>query len=93
MIDHIALAKEFVRQLTTELTPEELARVRVDNAAETLPNVCHSHDHLDANMTMLSACERLGIDVWTDDGNEVRDEVTALWNAAWHHATTTYLTA
>ena len=82
MTDPATLGEAFVRQLRSELTHSQWVQMRADNAAE--PFVCHSHDYLDANMSMLAACEGLGIDVWADDG--MTDDVVRLWNAAWAYA-------
>lgn len=79
------LAREFARELTLELGPETMKEVVELNGAETLPNVCHSHDFCDANMTMQRAGANLGL--WKDNEADVNDEATVkLWNEAWEIA-------
>jgi hypothetical protein len=51
----LELAQAFSRELRAELTADEIAQVIALNATETSPDVCHSHDFCDANMTMLRA--------------------------------------
>jgi hypothetical protein len=51
----IALAHAFARRLREELTGSEIMEVVALNAAESTPDVCHSHDFCDSNMTMLEA--------------------------------------
>lgn len=50
-----------------DLGREYLAECVSLNAAESDPGICHSHDHVDANQTMLDAIEELtGLDVSND---------------------------
>jgi len=45
------------------------------------PDVCHTHDFIDANMSMLAAWEIVTGQAEIDGDN---DTDTALWNAAWN---------
>lgn len=55
----LQLAQVFSRELKDELYAEEMAEVIARNRTETSPNVCHSHDFCDANMTMQRALAKL----------------------------------
>jgi len=90
--DHRELAATFSHSLRARLTPQEWQAMRRDNAAETDPHVCHSHDHLDANMVMDAALADHGVEIWMADGEEMREDVQVLWNDAWTYAKHTYLT-
>lgn len=83
------LADRFAVVLRSWLTAEEWAKVRVRNASETDPHVCHSHDFCDANMAMDEA--------WGSFMNahiDADDEAQAkLWSDAWDIAKKQYLTA
>lgn len=50
----LQLAQAFSKRLRTELGAD-LAEVIRRNRDEIDPKVCHSHDFVDANMTMLAA--------------------------------------
>lgn len=82
------LAAEFAKRLREEMTPKEFEEMRRLNAEETDPSVCHSHDFLDANMTMHEA-------MWNVLGREPDlgddDDDTALWNDAWDLAAVEHL--
>lgn len=87
------LAERFVTVLKRWAKDRDIARVAwdqmlADNAAETDPNICHSHDWCDANMAMAEAFEDLGAEQqerWGDDW-AANEEASALWNAAWKAA-------
>jgi hypothetical protein len=80
------LAKQFCHVLANWLTPEQLADVVRQNAAEADPNICHTHDHCDANMAMrTAAC------LWSDPLESVPPEadegpMSADWLACWNDA-------
>jgi len=76
------VASKFVELLRRDLTEEELIEVRRLNKVETDMVVCHSHDFLDANMTMDEALGGFGISIFNADG-EMNEEVSKLWNDAW----------
>lgn len=84
----VRLAAAFARVLQSYLTPQELAEVNRRNAAETSPDVCHSHDFCDANMAMDAAfSEVFGRSVSdTPDGSAQQQQDFDAWNAAWEIA-------
>lgn len=75
------LAERFSELMRRDLEPVEFALVVEMNAANCHdPQVCHSHDFIDANMTM----EEAFLDVTGLPGVDVSsDEHTALWSRAW----------
>ena len=87
------VANLFVEGLRIDLSPHEFDAMCVANAAETDPDICHSHDYLDANMSMLDAmeehvgtapeCQTNGYSVWFIE----------LWNAAWSLEKADYMRA
>lgn len=90
------LAKEFARQLFACLSIEEWAEMRRLNAAETSPNVCHSHDYVDANMVMQDAWRACVRDKNWALASEAEDpglvEVQCdIWNRAWDIAKAKHL--
>lgn len=71
---------------------EALYRAMLEaNKAEFRPDVCHTHDHCDANVFMAQAIEDvLGVDPAQDD--LINDPaMMRLWNAAWDLAKAVYL--
>lgn len=71
---------------------EALYRAMLEaNKAELCPDVCHTHDHCDANVFMAQAIEDvLGVDPAQDD--LINDPaMMRLWNAAWDLAKGVYL--
>lgn len=77
------LAGAFVTRLRQETTPEQFAEIIRRNAAEPNEDVCHSHDFVDANMTMLMAWQA------TFGGAEFdmnSDDHIGVWNHAWQIA-------
>lgn len=70
------IARAFAEILREWLSAEEMAEVLVRNAAETNPNICHSHDFCDPNMAMLEAFMSA-----TEFDDPPADNV--LWVAAW----------
>lgn len=83
-----AIGAKFAELLKRDLTPQEFAAMRAANAIETNKAVCHSHDYLDANMTMLEAFDELGVRSPIDFDHGANDhlEACALWGAAWTYA-------
>lgn len=69
------LAAAFCKQLRADLSPAELAVVVERNAAETDPNICHSHDFCDPNQSMIDALATFGM--------EFEPELCAPINEAW----------
>lgn len=69
-------------------SPEQFAEIKKRNVTAA-PGVCHSHDFIDANMAMLNAF-RVAFG-YEPKAGEMTDEETALWNKAWHLATTGWL--
>lgn len=81
------LAMEFSRTLWQWLTTTEMRKAIEGNRRETSPNVCHTHDHCDANMAMLEAFEKLFGHCQIDDSDpEQQERDCALWNRAWDMA-------
>ena len=88
MKDHMrAVAESFCKKLARDLgDPKVYALVCLQNLVETDPRICHSHDYLDANMTMTEAVgEALGIAADEVDVHNTR--VMDLWNGAWEAST------
>jgi hypothetical protein len=93
------LARTFVALLRRDLSEAEFRTVCVRNAQRTETNgyVCHSHDFIDANMTMDEAFTvALGYSPLDDDQRDpVDDGMTSanieLWNAAHAIASDIYL--
>ena len=80
------LSVRFSQILREWLSESEMAEVVARNAAETNPQICHSHDLADPNQAMLDAAKDLGfreIDVL--DG-PLSSAGIDLWNAAWNLA-------
>lgn len=75
------VAREFADVLKSWLTPDQMELVVARNRAEPNPNVCHSHDFVDANMAMSEVFEKHGIDVCS-----AMETSTPIWNAAWQLA-------
>lgn len=92
MVDYKTLGDTFAERLRERLTLRQWQMMRHDNRCETHPNICHSHDYLDANMVMDVALAEHGVNIWTDDGEEMREEVQHLWNDAWTYAKAAHLT-
>ena len=89
------LAFAFARLLREELSETDMGEVIARNAAETHPNVCHSHDFCDANMVMLAAWQELtgrtmimlgDREELTAEESAAQDKEIAAWNAAWQIA-------
>jgi hypothetical protein len=73
------LARAFSRVLGEWLTRSERFLTLRDNARETDKQICHSHDHCDANMAMLEAfTEVLGYEM-----NCASEDTAGLANDAW----------
>lgn len=84
------LAIAFSKQLRDTLSASQMRQVIERNRAETLRNICHSHDFCDANMIMLAAFAQL---LQVDDshigvGACSSDMMLRLWSAAWSMAKT-----
>jgi len=75
------LALAFQRELNAELEPAQILEIIQLNAAETNPNVCHSHDFCDANEVMLAAWEAETGEPCEYDANCERTAATM--NEAW----------
>lgn len=73
------LANQFILVLSEWLSADELAEVNRRNAAESMIDVCHSHDFCDANVAMDEAFRAVvGRSVDGDNEDDCR-----LWNEAW----------
>lgn len=76
------LADKFLENLLEDVGAEKYREIRRRNIAQTDVGICHSHDFLDANMTMASAFESvMNCEVDLDNGGHTR-----LWNDAWNLA-------
>jgi hypothetical protein len=49
------ISAKFTNLLAAELSSEKMDAISDDNAKERNPNICHSHDHCDANEVMAAA--------------------------------------
>ncbi len=76
------LAQRFGEELRVQLTPEEYAEAVALNYADGAErnDVCHTHDHADANMIMLDAWTAI---TGSDDVNGESELDCYLWGAAW----------
>jgi hypothetical protein len=73
------IAREFSRVLGSWLSRSHRFQAIRDNAAEEDRQICHSHDHCDANMAMLEGFESvLGYDM-----NPASEDTAGLANDAW----------
>lgn len=70
---------EFSQDLHTCLGLEQMRELVERNRAETVPEVCHSHDFCDANMVIYAVFLRHGMDPATEEGMERH---SALWDQA-----------
>lgn len=70
-----AIATEYCNTLRQWLAGDQLARVY---AGEAWPD-----DFCDGNMAMAEAFEMLGVPLWDDAGEHVRDDAMTLWNEAY----------
>lgn len=78
----LALAEQFIVELTNDVGEEGLNKIARQNAEEMNPHVCHSHDHCDSNMSMDAAFTHV-----TGVGCEVTFEPhVRLWGQAWDKA-------
>ena len=80
------IGKAFSDSLREVLTDDEWDQMKRDNArAERLPNVCHSHDHVDANEYMYSAIQAETSTAWfhAQTKGEYTEEFCELWNSSW----------
>jgi len=87
MKDHAKLlAEKFLNGLQSDFSdPQQYALMCLENLVEADPRICHSHDYLDANMTMLRAVSEV-IGVEQDDVDLRNVHVLGLLNSAWDAA-------
>ena len=72
------LAQMFAGEIQADMSASDLAAAVALNAAETDDLICHTHDFLDANMSMLNAMALMGVVFDPDDDAEAQ-----LVNEAW----------
>lgn len=72
------LAIMFSKIVSSHLGEVCLAEVVALNNAETDSSICHSHDFIDPNQSMIDAMDELGIELNLQDEKQV-----ALINSAW----------
>lgn len=77
------LAAEFCRELVREIGNENLDELNARQAAETNPNICHSHDYCDANQVMLDALSAIDADAAANYTASPNDPLNATINEAW----------
>lgn len=80
------VSREFRRILQVLLTAEDLNKIDSLNGLENDPNICHSHDFVDANVYMLEAFSNVGFGDEETVCNELTngdDELNRIWNHAW----------
>jgi hypothetical protein len=82
------IGDEFARILRSWATDEQFEKMKQDNAAETSPSICHSHDFCDANQAMIDAMNQFGLPCPTD-----KEPIHELINTIWDYAKATHLTA
>lgn len=73
---YIKLAHRFTEMLRDSMSDQDWEDMVNANQSETDPNICHSHDYVDANQVMIDAIESLDIDI---------DDID-LANEAWDYA-------
>ncbi|MEN9317371.1 MAG: hypothetical protein RIS35_3764 [Pseudomonadota bacterium] len=92
LADAPKIARQFVLNLIDDIGAGKIPLVVYRNSKESDPNVCHSQDFCDANMTMDSAFSDCGFACGSDafDGTKTDEEIEAIydrispvWNAAW----------
>lgn len=81
------LAREFARRLRAEIGEAGMAEVVSRNKAERNPAICHTHDFVDSNQTMLDAWE-----VVAGKGPRIplRGVEAEVWGDAWSLAKNNY---
>jgi hypothetical protein len=82
MKNDLALATDFAKRLAADLDAETLVQIDALNAAETDPNICHSHDFCDANVFMAATINtELGRD--EDEYTAGDDEFDRMFERVW----------
>lgn len=76
------IAMEFSQLLHHELGNDIMSDIVCRNVLERNEVVCHTHDFIDANETMIEAFVNVGMDV-PDPQN---DDTCLLWDMAWDMA-------
>lgn len=77
------LAREFAKLMRRDLTAAQMKKANALNAKDS-KDVCHTHDFIDANMTMAEAFERVvGHSPEVHQEDEASRADVALWNSAW----------
>ena len=77
------LAQTFIEYLRRDMGPQDYALMGLRNLAEGKTGICHSHDFLDANLTMNEAfTDVVGHPAEIQNSNQA-----ALWSDAWRIAT------
>lgn len=74
------LALEFSASLRALLSAEEFQLVVQRNAAETHPNICHSHDFCDANVVLHEVFLAHGMDPAEEGG---MNRWGSVWDEVW----------
>ena len=75
------ISAQFNQELAKDLTPEQLEQCRALNGTPEYanPDVCPTHDFIDANMTMAAAFSK----VMECEVDIMSDEHQYLWGEAW----------
>ncbi len=73
------VAKRFAALMCAQLGAMKLLEIDFRNAVERNPEVCHSHDFIDANVVMYDAMRHEGVSTWLQD-----EAAMAIWNNAWN---------
>jgi hypothetical protein len=79
------IARQFAANLLEEIGAAKVRLAAHLNSKQSHPDVCHSHDFCDANMTMDDAFETLGFATFADseDSETLTEQICTVWNAAW----------
>lgn len=56
------IAREFCQYINWWMSAEDLAEAVKRNKEDPNPNVCHTHDFIDANEAMIAAFQSYGLD-------------------------------
>jgi len=78
-----ALAIEFSKLLHRDLTTQQYAEVLARNASETDASICHTHDFIDANETMVEATENYFDDLDESEEEALITELGTIQTLAW----------
>jgi len=80
------LARRFAAAIRKAVFDQEFCDIIMSNAMEGNLNICHSHDHCDANMVMFGAWAEMYDVCGPGDYPDELPQDCSLWNRAWEIA-------